>query len=82
MLNTQNIYIMLKWLSIHFCQQNKIKNHLKLFSWHKFITTCRDKNVIHDSTMQKKGGVEEKNYMMMWHIIPHHINLGPCISIS
>jgi hypothetical protein len=38
---------------------------------------CFDKNVFHDSLIQNKKG-----YMMMSHVIPHHINLGPHISMS
>jgi hypothetical protein len=39
-----------------FCltKEIKIKNPLKLFSRHKFIMARCDKNVIHDSTIQKK----------------------------
>jgi hypothetical protein len=41
---------------------------------------CDDKNVICDSTIQKKN--EEKSDMMMWRVNPRHINLGPLISMS
>jgi hypothetical protein len=36
-----------------------------------------DKNVICDFMIGRKI-----NYMMMWHVIPHHTNLGPSISMS
>jgi hypothetical protein len=42
--------------------------------------TCCDKNVIHVPQSQGEKN-KEKSYMMMWHVIPSHINLGPCISM-
>ncbi len=47
----------------------------------KFVTTCHDRNVICDFMIGRKK-MKKKLYMMMWHVIPHHINLGPCISMS
>ncbi len=43
----------------------------------KFVMAFHDKNVICDCMIIRKI-----NYMMMWHVIPHHTNLGPCISMS
>jgi len=48
-----------------------------MFTTCKFVIACHDKNVICDSTIQEKKG-----YMITWHIIPCHINLGPYISMS
>jgi len=41
---------------------------------------CHDNNVISDSIIYEKA-IEEKK-KMTWHVIPHHINLGPHISMS
>jgi hypothetical protein len=42
--------------------------------------TCYDKNTIHDSMIQKKNQ-RKMLYGDMGHIIPHHINLKPHISM-
>jgi hypothetical protein len=45
---------------------------------------CHDQDVIYDSTIREtqKNKKNKKNYMMMWNVIPHHINLGPRIPMS
>ncbi len=78
MVNTQTCTSCLKMCQNIFV--NKIvaqKKIIKKFMAYKFVTTFHDKNVIHNSTIWGK-----KFYMMMWHVIPHHINLGSSISMS
>ncbi len=44
-------------------------------------TSCL--NVVKTFLLTKLGEKKEKKcYMMTWRVIPHHINLGPYISIS
>jgi hypothetical protein len=77
-----NIYIMVNTQTYTSCvnRVKKNKKTLNFFIACKFVMACDDKNEICDSTIQKKN--EEKSYMMMWRIIPRHINLGPRISMS
>jgi len=70
-----NMCIMFKMVSKKFVGNFFLRNKKQIF----FLTTCCDKNVICDYTIQKKGG---GGYMMMGHVIPCHINLGPHISMS
>jgi hypothetical protein len=47
---------------------------------YNFVTTCCDKNAIRDSMIRKRKRIIF--CMMMWHVISHHTNLGPHISMS
>jgi hypothetical protein len=49
----------------------------------KFVMAHYGKNVIFVTPQfeKQKQKKEEKYYMMTWCIIPHHINLGPHISM-
>jgi len=69
-----NIYLMLNGVKTYYSTKMKKKNYLKIkkIMTCKFVMACRDKNVIHDSTIQKKKK-SKKNYMLMWHVIPCHI---------
>jgi hypothetical protein len=67
-----------KWCQNLFVENFGTKKNFKFFSTTPiFITVCHDKNAICDSVIFKK-----KIGMMTWHGIPHHINLGPHVSMS